>query len=361
MELLLLSNSTNYGGTMFSHAAEAFAGVSAGSVVTFVPYALADWDDYADRAIAALGSFGIEAVSAHRSGAPDRAILEAEVVMMGGGNTFRLLDSLYRLGVIDELGARVRAGATRYVGASAGTNVACPTIRTTNDMPICRPPSFAALGLVPFQINLHYIDADPASTFMGETRDERIAEFLEENDCAVLALYEGSWLRVSGESAVVTGRGRLFERQDVGTFHQGLDVSGLLEHTPRFDGRQTTRAGRFFMMGRTAVVYSEAFFGTPDGKTANGLVRHSEKYEILSVIDSTKAGLDAGAYLDDVPNGIPICADLARRHRPRGPRPRLLHLRRGARSAACSLRTSAASCSTRCAAACTSSTACTSS
>jgi dipeptidase E len=243
MELLLLSNSTNYGGTMFSHAAGAFAGVSAGSVVTFVPYALADWDDYADRAIAALGSFGIEAVSAHRAGAPDRAILEAEVVMMGGGNTFRLLDSLYRLSVIDELGVRVREGATRYVGASAGTNVACPTIRTTNDMPICHPPSFAALGLVPFQINLHYIDADPASTFMGETREERIAEFLEENDCEVLALYEGSWLRVSGETAWVTGKARLFQRAGSHTFLEGLDASGLLHLTPRFDGGRRPEPG----------------------------------------------------------------------------------------------------------------------
>lgn len=243
MELLLLSNSTNYGGTMFSHAAEAFAGVSAGDVVTFVPYALADWDDYADRAAAALGAFGIEVVSAHRSGAPDRAILEADVLMMGGGNTFRLLDSLYALGVIEELGLRVREGAIRYVGASAGTNVACPTIRTTNDMPICLPPSFAALGLVPFQINLHYIDADPASTFMGETREERIEEFLEENDCAVLALYEGSWLRVAGETAQVTGRARLFQRTGVGTFRDGLDVSELLHLAPTFGGGRRPRPG----------------------------------------------------------------------------------------------------------------------
>ena len=115
------------------------------------------------------------------------------------------------------------------------------------------------------------------------------------------------------------------------------------------------------MMGKTAVVYSEAFFGTCDGKTANGLVRHSEKYEILSVIDSTKAGLDAGAYLDDVPNGIPICADLADAIAAGGPRARLLHPRRGAAQRPALRRTSAASCSTRCAAACTSSTACTSS
>jgi dipeptidase E len=241
MELLLLSNSTNHGGSMFSHAAEAFAGVAAGDVVTFVPYALADWDDYAERATAALGAIGIDVVSAHRSSSPDRAILEAKVLMMGGGNTFRLLDSLYALDVIGGLSLRVREGETRYVGASAGTNVACPTIRTTNDMPICRPPSFAALGLVPFQINLHYIDADPDSTFMGETREERIVEFLEENDCEVLALYEGSWLRVSGETAVVTGRARLFQRTGSHTFLDGLDASGLLHLAPAFDGGRRPR------------------------------------------------------------------------------------------------------------------------
>jgi dipeptidase E len=244
MELLLLSNSTNYGGSMFSHAGDVFAELAAGDVVTFVPYALADWDVYADRAAAALASVGIEAVSAHRSGEPDRAILEADVLMMGGGNTFRLLDSLYALDVVDELGRRVRSGAMRYVGASAGTNVACPTIRTTNDMPICLPPSLAALGLVPFQINLHYIDPDPGSTFMGETREERIGEFLEENECTVLALYEGSWLRVSGESAEVTGRCRMFQRESGVALCEGLDASGLLHLTPTFDGgRRPTPGG----------------------------------------------------------------------------------------------------------------------
>jgi dipeptidase E len=244
VELLLLSNSTNYGRDMFSHAAEAFAEVAAGDPVTFVPFALADWDHYADRAIHALGALGIEVTSAHRSEAPDRAILEAKVLMMGGGNTFRLLDSLYQLGVLEALGERVRSGATRYMGASAGTNVACPTIRTTNDMPICRPPSFAALGLVPFQINLHYVDPDPGSTFMGETRDERIAEFLEENDCPVLAMYEGSWLRVAGTAAEVTGPARLFERTGGERFADGVDVSHLLDRTPTFDdGRRPLPGG----------------------------------------------------------------------------------------------------------------------
>jgi dipeptidase E len=243
MDLLLLSNSMNHGQPMFSHAAEAFAEVAGGDVVTFVPYALADWDDYADRATAALGRFGIDVVSAHRSPAPDRAILEADVVMMGGGNTFRLLDSLYGLDVIDGLGDRVRTGATRYMGASAGTNVACPTIRTTNDMPICLPPCFDALGLVPFQINLHYVDADPSSTYMGETREERIEEFLEENDCPVLGMYEGSWLRVRGEQASVTGPARLFRRDGCDAFADGVDVSHLLRLTPVFDGGERPRKG----------------------------------------------------------------------------------------------------------------------
>lgn len=235
MELLLLSNSTNHGQAMFSHAADAFVEVAAGRTVTFVPFALADWDGYADRAIAAMAAFGIHAVSAHRSAAPDRAILEAEVVMMGGGNTFRLLDSLNLLRVLQGLGDRVRAGATSYIGASAGSNVACPTIRTTNDMPICHPRSFSALGLLPFQINLHYVDPDPHTTYMGESRDERIHEFLEENDCPVLAMYEGTWLRVTDHQATVTGPARLFQRSGSDDVADGADVSPLIDTTPLFD------------------------------------------------------------------------------------------------------------------------------
>jgi dipeptidase E len=236
VELLLLSNSANHGSAMYSHAAEAFAEVVGGDRVTFVPYALQDWDGYADRVEAAFGAMGIEVTSVHRSPAPGGAVLDASVVMMGGGNTFRLLDSLQGLGVVEGLGAQVREGATRYLGASAGTNVACPTIRTTNDMPICQPRSFDALGLLPFQINLHYVDADPESTFMGETREERIEEFLEENECPVLALYEGTWLRVSGRSAHVTGPARLFQRSGCDAFADGVDVSHLLDLTPAFDG-----------------------------------------------------------------------------------------------------------------------------
>ena len=242
VELLLLSNSTNYGKTAFAHAAEAFTEVVAGDTVTFVPYALADWDEYTRRVTAAFRVIGIDVVSAHHANDPAQAILAADVVMMGGGNTFRLLDTLQGLQVVDELGRHVREGATRYLGASAGTNLACPTIRTTNDMPICQPRSFAALALLPFQINLHYVDADPDSTFMGETREERIEEFLEENHCPVLAMYEGSWLRVSGTSAHVTGPALLFQREGREGFADGADISHLLHLTPRFDdGRRPAR------------------------------------------------------------------------------------------------------------------------
>jgi len=243
IQLLLLSNSMNYGSTMFSHAGEALVDLVGRDTVAFVPYALADWDAYADRVASALREFDIAVASVHRASNPEHQILDADVVLMGGGNSFRLLDSLYRLDVLEELGARVRDGSIRYMGASAGTNVACPTIRTTNDMPICVPPSLAALALVPFQINLHYVDADPESTFMGETREERIVEFLEENHCPVLAMYEGSWLRVSGETATVTGRARLFERNHSKAFDDGVDLSHLLALRPCFDGGRRPEPG----------------------------------------------------------------------------------------------------------------------
>jgi dipeptidase E len=240
--MLLLSNSTDHGSTMFHHAADSFIEVTGGDGVTFVPYALDDWDDYADRVTAALAVLGIDVVSAHRARDPHRAILDAEVVLIGGGNSFRLLDALHRLEVVSGLGQRVRAGSTRYLGSSAGSNVACPTIHTTNDMPIRELPSFAAIGLLPFQLNLHYVDADPTSTFMGESRDDRIAEFLEENDCPVLALYEGSWLRVSGHVATVTGPARLFGHGGHEDLTDGTDVSHLLAPTANFGkGRRPVR------------------------------------------------------------------------------------------------------------------------
>lgn len=211
-DALLLSNSSDGGDSLYRYAAPALAQAVRDRPVTFVPYALADWDAYATKAGRAFAAFGARLVSAHVEADPARAILEAEVLMVGGGNTFRLLDTLQRLDVVDRLAERVRTGRTTYLGASAGTSIAGPTIRTSNDMPIRYPASFDALGVVPFQINAHYVDHDPRSTFRGETRDERLEEFLEDNDATIVGLHEGSYLRVADGSATLRGRGRLFTR-----------------------------------------------------------------------------------------------------------------------------------------------------
>jgi dipeptidase E len=147
---------------------------------------------------------GYEVDSVHRAIDPKAAVMKAEAIAVGGGNTFHLLDGLYRNELIEAIRARVRGG-TPYIGWSAGSNVACPTIKTTNDMPIVEPPSFSALGLVPFQINPHYLDAHPEG-HQGETREERILEFIEANPGVhVIGLREGSILRVEGVDIKLLG------------------------------------------------------------------------------------------------------------------------------------------------------------
>ena len=216
MRLLLVSNSTLHGSGYLDHCAAAIASFLGPSVkrVLFVPYALFDRDAYAARARARFESMGYGLDSAHDlAGGPVASVERAEALFIGGGNTFRLLDALWRHELIEPIRRRVRAGM-RYVGTSAGTNVACPSIRTTNDMPIVQPPSFAALNLVPFNINPHYQDPIPGSTHMGETREQRIAEFHEENTPPVVGLREGAWLLVEDSTVVLNGStgARLFRR-----------------------------------------------------------------------------------------------------------------------------------------------------
>ena len=181
--------------------------------LAFVPFALFDREGYAAKAAARFEREGI-AVTAVTPDLAGREVLEAaEAVFVGGGNTFRLLDTLQKTALLHVLRDRAASGMP-YLGASAGTNIAAPTIRTTNDMPIVDPVSFDALGLVRFQINPHFIDADPASRHMGETREERLREYLEENETPVLGLREGAWIRVDGERMALGGANgaRLFRR-----------------------------------------------------------------------------------------------------------------------------------------------------
>jgi dipeptidase E len=202
MELLLLSNSTNAAGGFLEHASAEIRDIACGRAIRFVPYALADWDGYTAQVRAALPD--LEIVGAHEGPYSDELTLEADCVFVGGGNTFRLLDTMRRLDLLGPLTDRVRSGACRYIGSSAGTNLACPSIRTTNDMPIVDVGSLAALSLVPFQINAHFTDDLPAG-LMAERRSDRIAQFHEINDVPVLALREGAWVRVSGGRRIVGG------------------------------------------------------------------------------------------------------------------------------------------------------------
>ncbi len=232
MNLLLVSNSTQFGGGYLEHCRDRLVETigSGRRRVVFVPFALADHDGYAHKARAAFEAMGYAFSSIHTAADAQALLADTDAVFVGGGNTFRLLDQLQRRGLVDAIRARVLAGMA-YSGASAGINVACPTIKTTNDMPIVMPASFTAMGLVPFQINPHYLDPEPGSRHMGETREQRIREFHEENFRTVVGLREGGMIRVHGGRAQVLGGRplRVFRRgEEAREIADGSDVSFLL-------------------------------------------------------------------------------------------------------------------------------------
>lgn len=234
MRLLLLSNSTSFGSGYLDHAVAEISGLFRGiRRILFVPFALRDQTGYTRRASERFAALGI-LVDGLRAG-PDApaAVSEAEGIFIGGGNTFRLLDHLQRTGLVAAIRRRVLDGIP-YLGSSAGTVIAAPTIMTTNDMPIVKPSSFDALALVPFQINCHYLDADPSSRHMGETREQRIREFHEENDAVVVGLREGSMLRLDDSARVRmtiegTAGARVFRREGDASEHPpGASLDHLL-------------------------------------------------------------------------------------------------------------------------------------
>jgi dipeptidase E len=240
-ELFLMSSSRVFGGGYLEYAHDElrdFLGPT--RTVHFVPFAIADYDRYTHDVALALEPFGVRVIGLHTTDAR-RAIDEAQTLFVGGGNSFRLLQRLHDLELIEPVKRRVEAGELRYIGASAGSNMACPSLRTTNDMPIVQPRSFEAFGLIPFQINPHYVDPDTSTTHMGETRETRLREFIEENDVPVVGLREGSWLCRSGEQLTLGGvaSGRLFRRAAEPTdIPPQSDVSWLLHERARFDSPQ---------------------------------------------------------------------------------------------------------------------------
>ena len=214
MKVLLVSNSTVYGRSYLDHVEEEITSFLTGAGhVLFFPFALYDRDGYAARAKSRFTAMGYSMESVHQTDNPQKAIEQTEAIFIGGGNTFRLLKALQDLDLIEAIRRRVKAGAP-YIGSSAGSNVAAPTIKTTKDMPIVQPRSFDALGLVQFQISPHYLDPDPTSGHMGETQEERILQFLEENDTTVVGLREGAWLLIEGDSVTLKGStgARIFRR-----------------------------------------------------------------------------------------------------------------------------------------------------
>lgn len=204
-KILLISNSISYGKGYLDHCVDEIVDFL-GSIknILFIPYALFDLNRYEAVAKERFQKLGIVLKSIHHAQSPAAAVKNAQAIFIGGGNTFRLLNQLYTKNLIDIIKKRVNEGMF-YIGASAGANVACPTIQTTNDMPIIQSPSFNALDLIPFQINPHYVDPDPASKHQGETREQRIKEFHEENDAPVLGLREGSWLRIEDKKVHLKG------------------------------------------------------------------------------------------------------------------------------------------------------------
>ena len=233
MKLLLISNSTNAGEPYLKYPMpridEFLGGIRE---VVFVPYAgvTFSYAEYEAKVQARFAEYGIKVRSVHRSKDPRRMIREAQAICVGGGNTFALTKKMQEQGLLKAILGKIKAG-TPYIGWSAGSNVCCPTISTTNDMPIVEPESFKAIGAVKFQINPHYLDANPAG-HAGETREQRILEYIEANPRRwVAGLREGCMLRCEDGKLELIGRRpmRMF-RKGVETFEvePGGDLSFLL-------------------------------------------------------------------------------------------------------------------------------------
>lgn len=234
MRLLLISNSTNAGEEYLYYPRleiKKFLGDSPVKAL-FIPFAAVtfSFDDYEAKVASRFREVGHDIVSIHRFKDQVAAVEEAEAIVIGGGNTWQLLRMVRENGLIDPIRKRVQAGLP-YIGWSAGSNMACPTIMTTNDMPVTYPGSFSALHLIPFQINPHYLDANPDG-HAGETREQRIQEFIEVNPGILVAgLREGTMLLRENDSLSLIGnrKMRIFRKGEAPReINPGDDLSFML-------------------------------------------------------------------------------------------------------------------------------------
>ena len=215
--MIIASTSTVFGGSYLEYLlpvlSEHFAETDE---ILFVPYARpggVSHDEYTNFAAKAFSEIQKKVIGLHTVEDPVEAIRNSEGLFTGGGNTFVLVSQLYHYGVMETLRDEIFKGLP-YLGTSAGSNICGVTMQTTNDMPIVYPPSFKTLGAIPFNINPHYLDPDPDSKHMGETRETRIKEFHTQNNIPVVGLREGSWLQVDGDSVMLKGphSARIFEQ-----------------------------------------------------------------------------------------------------------------------------------------------------
>lgn len=215
--VLLASTSALFGEEYLAYLkpfiAELFIGVDE---ITFIPFARpggVSHDDYTQKVADAFAALDIQVRGLHTFRDAAAAIREAKGFFTGGGNTFLLVKELHEQGLMDELKHAVEKG-TPYLGTSAGSNIGGVNMQTTNDMPIVYPSSFETMGLVPFNLNPHYLDPDPNSKHNGETRETRIQEFHTQNSIPVVGLREGSWIRAQSEKITTEGKfdSRIFEQ-----------------------------------------------------------------------------------------------------------------------------------------------------
>ncbi len=233
MNLLLISNSTNAGEAYLKYPINKIGEFLSGvKEVIFIPFAAVtfSYEQYEAKVQARFDEIGVKMRSIHSCPSPLEAIAQAEAICVGGGNTFALTKAMQELGLVEAIAQRVKQGA-KYVGWSAGSNVTCPTLCTTNDMPIVEPASFKLMGLVPFQINPHYLDANPEG-HAGETREQRILEYIAANkEMYVAGLREGCMMEYTNGKLELIGPKpmRIFKYGEaIKEVNAGDDLSFLL-------------------------------------------------------------------------------------------------------------------------------------